>query len=141
MVPESFHLVSVNFGRKTLGNDWTANSPELLRKVTLTRRPTQIKLGDYLVYYTSDQQRLIAIVRSSMKGADVLGERAETRSGETFTLRVTPKHVIESLEIAPGYEVLGRTPEQMMGLSTQILSDEEARLAWDAFTTEPFPEN
>jgi hypothetical protein len=128
----SYWLKMVGAADNPLEDHWIEQRPQLLRGVRAPWRPSGIKRGDYLVYYSAGTQKLFAIARAKGDGADapIVGGPGEERW--PYLLDVQMLLVIPQLALAPDWSVLSLPSTTVMQKSYVEITAEKYEAAHSA---------
>jgi len=104
-MPKNYWLKPIKGEEDTLPDAWVEARPDLLKQVRFWRRPSDIKMGELIIYYAD--RRLVAIVSAGEEGRSLYETHSDEEPGRSWALHVNKRKVVERINDAPSYEVLG----------------------------------
>lgn len=125
----SYWLKMIGAADKELDDHWIDAWPKLLREVRFPKRPSGIRRGDYLVYYSAGSQRLFSIARAKGDGADAFAVGAAGEDRWPYLLEVQTLLAIPQLALAPSWSVLELPSTLVQQKSHVEMSAEKYRIA------------
>jgi hypothetical protein len=127
-------LKPVGTGDDPLPDAWLPERPDLLTHVRFPERPGSIRSGDLLIYYAAGKQRLFAVARSTLAGAECPMELDTQQPRWPYRLPVQVLLAVPNLRLAPTYEVLEKSPHAVTQKPHISLEDAEYERFFVALT-------
>jgi hypothetical protein len=131
----SYWLKMIGAADKEVADHWIEAHPKLLTEVRFPQRPSGIKRGDYLVYYSAGSQKLFSIARAKGSGAEALAVGAPGEGRWPFLLEVQTLLTIPQLVLAPHWSALELPSTLVQQKSHVEISADKYRLALEAMVS------
>lgn len=139
MAKHQYFLKMVGAADDPLAERWAEAHPKLLSEVRTPKVPRAIHSGDLLVYYASGHQRLIAIARSTIEGAQALDVAEPGEERWPYVVPVQVLLLIPTITLAPDWEVLGMSSSSIQQQSYVEIKAGTYAKAWEAIVKRTKP--
>lgn len=136
-----YFLKTIGASNWLLDDDWINERPELLKEVRSPKRPSGISRGDFFVFYATGHQKIFAIAKSKINGADAELRATAEESRWPYVIPIQVFLAIPQLPLAADWGVMDIAPETIMQKSYVEITKASYKAAWDALTdrTKPDP--
>ncbi|HVD39082.1 MAG TPA: hypothetical protein VNC15_09645 [Solirubrobacterales bacterium] len=124
-----YWLKMVGAADKEVADHWIEAHPKLLTEIRFPQRPSGIRRGDYLVYYSAGSQKLFSIVRAKGNGSETAAVGAAGEGRWPYLLEVQTLLAVPQLALSPHWSVLDLPSTTVQQKSHVEISLEKYRLA------------